>query len=133
MDRKDDMAVGDQPRTADRGGRANHSARPGIDQQFGLAWLGEQQPDQQGKDFRRAHAARLAGGALTEGNPGTGGEDQAGAAGGNRTHDPVLTKDVRYPYATAAGQRWAPLCHSALPKTRHARCIPAPPACPPVD
>ncbi len=25
-----------------------------------------------------------------------------GAAGGNRTHDPVLTKDVRYHYATAA-------------------------------
>ena len=25
-----------------------------------------------------------------------------GAAGGNRTHDPILTKDVRYHYATAA-------------------------------
>lgn len=25
-----------------------------------------------------------------------------GAAGENRTHDPVLTKDVRYHYATAA-------------------------------
>ncbi len=25
-----------------------------------------------------------------------------GAAGGNRTHDPLLTKEVRYHYATAA-------------------------------
>ena len=30
-----------------------------------------------------------------------------GAAGGNRTHDPILTKDVRYHYATAA--RGSPL------------------------
>ena len=29
-----------------------------------------------------------------------------GAAGENRTHDPVLTKDVRYHYATAATVLW---------------------------
>ena len=37
-----------------------------------------------------------------------------GAAGENRTHDPVLTKDVRYHYATAAAEASVQIQNNAI-------------------